>query len=133
MTIGQRYIWLIVLACVGTAVAFAQVPADLQQAARERQKAVDEADGMTWDRLTSSDFTVVGADGRLLTKAERLSALKQQKPQTIPVGGSQEQIRVYGNSAVERVRRGNLWVLQVWVKQPQGWKVVATQLTTAAQ
>jgi hypothetical protein len=84
-------------------------------------------------RLTAKEFTVVGADGRLLTKAERLAALKQQKPQTTPASRSQEQIQVHGNTAIERVRSGTLWVIQVWIKQPQGWQVVATQLTTASQ
>ena len=131
MRIAPRLAWLVVLACLGSTSASAQVPSDLQQAMRERQKAVEAADGTTWDRLTSNEFTLVSGDGRLSTKAERLAALKQQKPQTTPTSRSQEQIRVYGNTAIERVRSGNSWVIQVWVKQPQGWQVVATQLTTA--
>ena len=133
MPIAQRFTWLVVLACLGSMTAFAQVPSDLQQAMRERQKAIEAADGTTWDRMTSNEFTLVSANGRLSTKAERLAALKHQKPQTTPSIRSQEQIRVYGNTAIERVRSGNSWVIQVWVRQPQGWQVVATQLTTAAQ
>jgi Domain of unknown function (DUF4440) len=133
MMIWQRAAWLFVLAYLGATAAFAQVPSDLQQAMRERQKAIEAADATTWDRMTSNEFTLVNANGRFSTKAERLAALKQQKPQTTPTSRSQEQIRVYGNSAIERVRSGNSWVIQVWVKQPQGWQVVATQLTTAAQ
>lgn len=131
MAISQRFTWLVVLACLGATVVFAQVPSDLQQAVRARQKAVEAADAATWDRMTSNEFTVVGVSGRLLTKVERLAALKQQKPQTTPSSRSQEQIKVYGNTAIERVRSGDLWVLQVWVKQSQGWQVVATQTTTA--
>jgi len=133
MLISRRFAWLLVFACLGHSAALAQVPQDLQQAVRERQKAVEAADATTWDRMTSSEFTLVAANGRLSTKAERLAALKSQKPQTTPSPRSQEQIRAYGNSAIERVRSGDLWVIQVWVKQPQGWQVVATQLTTAAQ
>jgi hypothetical protein len=81
--------------------------------------------------MTSGEFTLVAANGHLSTKAERLAALKQQKPQTSASPRSQEQIRVYGNSAIERVRSGDVWVIQVWVKQRRGWQVVATQTTTA--
>jgi uncharacterized protein DUF4440 len=133
MTIAQRLTSVLVFACLACTALSAQVPSDLQQAIRQRQRAVESADGTTWDRLTAKEFTVVGTDGRLLTKAERLAALKQQKPQTTPTSRSQEQIQVHGNTAIERVRSGNLWVIQVWVKQPQGWQVVATQLTTATQ
>jgi hypothetical protein len=133
MRIAQRLAWLVVLAYLGSTSASAQVPSDLQQAIRERQKAVEAADGTTWDRMTSNDFTLVSGNGRLSTKAERLASLKQQKPQTTPTSRSQEQIRVYGNTAIERVLGGDSWVIQVWVKQPQGLQVVAIQLTTAAQ
>src|SRR5712671_2957818 len=87
---------------------------DLQQAVRERQKAIESADATTWDRMTSGEFTLVAANGHLSTKAERLAALKQQNPQTSASPRSQEQIRVYGNSAIERVRSGDVWVIQVW-------------------
>jgi hypothetical protein len=98
-----------------------------------RPLLAEAADGTTWDRTTSNEFTQVDANGRLSTKAERLEALKQQKPQTTPWTRSQEQITVYGNTAIERLRSGNVWFIAVWVKQPQGWQVVAAQLTTAAE
>jgi hypothetical protein len=44
-----------------------------------------------------------------------------------------ETVRVYGDTAVHRVRQAGGWVIQVWVRQPAGWKVVATQLTRIAK
>jgi len=133
MTIALRLASVLVFVCLVSTALSAQVPSDLQQAIRQRQRAVESADGTTWDRLTAKGFTVVVADGRLLTKAERLAALKQQKPQTTPSSRSQEQIQVHGNTAIERARSGDSWVMQVWVKQAQGWQVVATQVTTASK
>jgi hypothetical protein len=133
MLIVRSMMCLVILTWLGAATVYAQVPPDLQKAMSERQKAIQSADATTWDRLTSNDFTLVNAAGRFLTKAERLAALKQQKPPTTPTSRSQEQIKVYGNTAIERYRTGNLWVIQVWIKQPQGWQVVATQTTTAAE
>jgi hypothetical protein len=42
-------------------------------------------------------------------------------------------VKVYGTTAIERVRIGSNWIIQVWARQPQGWQVVATQLTAAAK
>lgn len=42
MRIARQPTWLVVLACLGSTSASAQVPSDLQQAMRERQKAVEE-------------------------------------------------------------------------------------------
>jgi uncharacterized protein YhdP len=69
----------------------------------------------------------------LQTRADRLALLKQQKPNTTPAPRQQEQMKVYGTTAVERVRIGNNWIIQVWTRQSQGWQVVATQLTAAAK
>lgn len=129
----RRLTWFAVLLLLGTMAASAQAPASLRQAVRERQKAVEAADAKAWDRLTSKNFMAVNAEGRLTTKAERLADIKRQMPQSTSTARAQEQLDVYGNVAVERVRSGKFWVFQVWVKQPQGWQVVATQLTTAAE
>ena len=108
-----------------------KVPADLQQASRDRNRAIQEVDSATWDRLTSDEFTIVTASGALVSKADRLSRFKADKPSTST--RSDEQLIVYGNSAVERFKTSaGLWVMQMWVKQPQGWQVVMTQLTMAA-
>jgi len=132
MLIVRSMMCLVMMICLGVVAVYAQVPSDLQKAMSERQKAIEAADAATWDRLTSDDFTLVNAAGRLSTKAERLAAMKKQKPQASPATRQQEQIKVYGNAAVERVRSGKWWLIQVWVKQDRGWQVVATQTTTTS-
>jgi hypothetical protein len=117
--------------CIPVA-AVAQVPSDLQQAIRERDRAVDEVDAATWDRLTAPDFTVVQQGGTLLSKAERLAQFRQQQAPATPAVRAQDETKMYGNTAVRRLRSGNAWVLEVWVKDAEGWRVAAVQLTTAA-
>jgi uncharacterized protein DUF4440 len=111
-----------------------QVPGDLQEAMRARDQAVTKADAATWDRLTTDDFTVVQADGVLLTKAERLAQFKTQQAAT-PVPPQQEQIKRYGDVVVRRAlrqtRTGDAWVLDIWVKDARGWRVAAVQVTSA--
>ena len=117
--------------CLFLAAAAGSVPPDLQQAVRERHKALEAADAETWDRQTSPDFTLVTPDGQVHTKAERLATLRTQKPR--PFAREQEHIRVYGDTAVERILTSNSWITTVWVKQPQGWQVVFTQMTRVAK
>lgn len=108
------------------------IPLDLQQAMRERQTALDTGDAAAWDRLTSADFTLVNGEGKLVTKAERLAALKKEGPRAAR-RQQQDQVQLYGNTAVQRVLVEDVRVIQVWVRQPQGWQVVATQLTSVAK
>jgi Domain of unknown function (DUF4440) len=61
----------------------AEVPRELRGAIRARLTAVSEKDAAAWDRLTTEDFTMVGPEGQLMTKAKRLAALKAEKPEPI--------------------------------------------------
>ncbi len=121
---------VLTLSCLITGVIAAQVPADLQEAMRARDEAVAKADAATWDRLTTDDFTVVLADGTLLTKSERLAQFKTQKA-TTPVPPQQVAIKHYGDVFVRRLRASDLWVLDIWVKDVKGWRVASVQVTTA--
>jgi uncharacterized protein DUF4440 len=122
------------LSCLVSTTTIAQVPADLREAMRARDEAVAKADAATWDRLTADDFTVVQADGILMTKAERLAQFKTQQAMT-PQPARQEQIKQYGDIFVRRalvhVRSGDAWVLDIWVKDARGWRVAAVQVTSA--
>ena len=73
----------------------AQPPPELRQAMRARLETVWKKDAMTWSRLTAEEFTVVVPEGRLQTTAERLAALKTEKPQPVHAV-KQEQIHTYG-------------------------------------
>lgn len=108
----------------------AQVPADLQQAMSVRDLAVAKVDAATWDRLTTEDFTVVDATGALLTKAMRLAQIKIDTATTL-VPREDVTIKQYGNVFVRRFRAGDIWVLDIWVKEAQGWRVAVVQVTPA--
>ena len=56
----------------------AQVPADLANAIGTRDRAELAFDPVTWGRLTADDFTIVLADGTLMTKAQQLAQLESQ-------------------------------------------------------
>jgi hypothetical protein len=123
------------LSCLIPSALAAQVPAELREAMRARDEAVAKADAATFDRLTADDFTVVLADGTLMTKAERLALLKTEQA-TALVPPQQEQIKHYGDVFVRRALRqvrntGGAWVLDIWVKDAKGWRVAAVQVTSA--
>ena len=110
----------------------AQPPPELRQAMRARLEAVWKKDAMTWSRLTADEFTVVVPEGRLQTKAERLAALKTEKPQPVHAV-QQEQIQTYGETVLHRFVDDNEWILEVWVRQNGAWRVVAAQVNVAKQ
>jgi hypothetical protein len=116
-------------AAFATLVA-AQVSPELREAMRARHEAVWRADAATWDRLTADEFTVVVPDGRLMTKAERLTGLRSENPGPIPVE-QQEQIHTYGETVVHRFLDGDEWILEVWVRRNGAWRVVAAQVNLA--
>jgi hypothetical protein len=97
---------------------------------RARLEAVWKKDAMTWSRLTADEFTVVVPEGRLQTKTERLDALKTETPQPVHVV-QQEQIHTYGETVLHRFVDDNEWILEVWVRQNGGWRVVAAQVNVA--
>ena len=65
---------ILVIPCAMTA----QVPADLANAIGTRDRAEVLIDAVTWNRLTADDFTIVLADGTLMTKAQQLAQLMRQ-------------------------------------------------------
>jgi GGDEF domain-containing protein len=105
----------------------AQAPVDLRQAMQERLESVWRKDATTWSRLTADEFTVVVPEGRLQTKADRIAALKVEQPQRIH-DVQREEIHVYGDTAVHRFVDDGEWVLEVWARQGNAWRVVAAQV-----
>ncbi|HVS12846.1 MAG TPA: nuclear transport factor 2 family protein [Thermoanaerobaculia bacterium] len=126
--------FVLVLALLGlSAVALsAQVPDDLRRTMDQRAEAIHQADADVWDRLTADAFTVVRPDGRLMTRAERLDELRTQTRTHVPPE-EQEHVQIHGDVVVRRLRSGDVWVLEVWVRGQRGWQVSITQLTQAGQ
>jgi hypothetical protein len=130
----QRTIVLAAVALVLTAqIDGAQaVPGDLQEAIRLRAQAVAKKDAAVWDRLTTTDFTTVLEDGHLQTKAERLTQLKGEKPETLPPPPLAERFSTHGNAVIHRTQgQDRSWVITVWVKEGKDWRVAAVQITPA--
>ena len=102
----QRTIALaaIALALAAQVHAAQEVPADLQEAIRLRAQAVAKKDAAVWDRLTTADFTTVLEDGRLQTKAERLTQLKGEKPEALPPPPLAERFSTHGNTVIQRTQ-----------------------------
>jgi hypothetical protein len=97
----------------------------------ERDHAVSNVDVAAWDRLTADDFTLVDNTGAFMTKAQRIAQLKTEKP-TAYAAPQRVQIKRYGDAYIRRfLNGGNLWVLDVWVRQGSTWRVAAVQTTTA--
>jgi hypothetical protein len=108
-----------------------RVPADLLEAIRQRAEAVTKKDAAVWDRLTTADFTTVLEDGRLQTKAERLTQLKGEKPEADVPQPVQERFTTYGDTVIQRSQgRDGSWIMTVWVKDGGTWRVAAVQITT---
>ena len=127
---------LVLMLCFVLPIALTgQAPADLVQAARARDAAIDKVDVATWQRFTAPEFTVVNDAGRLLTLAERITELKQSKPVASPTPCGQERITMFANgtAATRRYRCGATWWLDVWVKSASGWQALAVQGTPAAK
>ena len=128
----RRRVLTCLAALLGLAAStvLAQIPADLQKTMDERDQAVAKADAATWDRLTADEFTLVDETGTFMTKAQRLAQLKTQQA-TARTAPQQVQIKHYGDAYVRRFLSGEVWVLDIWIHQPAGWRVAAVQVTTA--
>jgi len=111
-------------------VATAQSPADLRAAMGARDSAIARVDAAAWDRLTASTFTVVQEDGVMMTRAERLTQFKAQKPSGF-APRTREIVTRLGDVYVARYLRGSVWILDVWTREGGRWKVAAVQVTTA--
>lgn len=128
----------------------AQVPPDLAQAVRTRDEALDRGDIRTWELMTAPAFALVGIDGRLRTRAERLAQLRAQPArvhdqQVTYVDGvplSVTEAREEPGCGVDRIlvhSSGTVatrWCLtqrqsrlEVWAQSGSGWQVIAAQHT----
>ena len=130
MSRGKLF-WLAALvASLLPASAAAQVPADLRAAMRTRDSAIAKVDPATWARLTADGFTVVQADGVMMTKSERLTQFKGQQA-SAATAQERLDIKHYQDVYVRRFLDGGNWVLDIWAKDSGVWRVVAVQVIAA--
>jgi hypothetical protein len=91
-------------------------------------QALVQKDAATAANSLSADFAWIDSAGKRLTRASVL--------QTFPAVANADveaQIRTYGNTAVVRANRGKVNVLRVWVKRPEGWRIVLYQEVTQVE
>ena len=83
--------------------------------------------------MTTDDFTLTSQHGEIITRAARIEQLRTGPISPEPPPQSDEQIRMYGDTALRTrrvIRNGKpIRMLTVWVKQDGQWKVAATQVT----
>ena len=128
--------WLLLFAAAASLSA-ADPKAEVLAAMESWKQAVLKKDTAALDRLLHPDLTYSHSDARTQTKADILKAMADT--QSIKIGEST--VRVYGKTALvkgpmEFVSTNNgatsttkLSVLQVWLKGPKGWQLVARQST----
>ncbi len=107
----------------------------LQDAASVRMKSMRSGDAEGWGKYTTDDFVVVGPDGAMKTKSQRMSEIKASP--TAASESTDQKWRAYGTSTAVSVAQASVEgkptrITSVWVKQDGTWKVASVQLTTIA-
>jgi len=99
----------------------------LLKAIDDRERAVDARDLAAVDRLTADDYSAVPVGGTtVITKAQRLTELKAQAPSSKPTRHVDEAVRVYGASAVQRLKNAGGRAVWIWTKNGgAGWRLAA--------
>ena len=124
------------LLCLAAATsAFAADPkAEVLATMQEWKTAALKGDNAVLGKLLHPDLTYSHSNGRTESKQDVLSSKPTMKDLTF---GKETTVRVYGNTAlvkgpidvVNEKETLKLSVLQVWVKGPSGWQLVARQST----
>jgi ketosteroid isomerase-like protein len=130
--------WLLLIAAAASLSA-ADPKADVLAAMESWKQAILKKDAAALEPLLHTDLTYSHSDGRTQSKADVLKALPDTKSITF---GDSTTVRVYGNTVLVKgpaefvniAANGstttlNLSVLQVWIKGPKGWQLVARQST----
>jgi ketosteroid isomerase-like protein len=137
--------------CLGTlnpASAHAQgmsaspsVEEQIMKMERDRAAAVVKADVATIEGLTSDDYTLINANGRLSDKATTMNDIKTGSIKLTANEVSDMKVRVYGDTAVVtgkssakgtiggRELKGPVMFTRVYVKLNGKWQSVAFQQT----
>ena len=122
---------LVALAALPVA-AFGQAaaPADLRAAAKARADAISRADADTWSRLVSDSFTVTFANGRVVTKAQRIPQIKaSQAGPVAAVPFEHERWAPAGNAYIHQYQSSGIAFTEVWAKEHGSWRMATNQLT----
>jgi ketosteroid isomerase-like protein len=97
-------------------------------AAKALQAAIRSGDAATAERFLARDFTFIDAAGHEHSRRSVLNALRASPRSS----GTQIKVRDHGRVALitgsyksaQAGERNDLFALDVWIKQPQGWKAL---------
>jgi hypothetical protein len=125
-----RAILGVAVVLVFTGPSFAQ-PSDLKAAMDARNAALAAGDEQTWARYTTDDFINTNADGVVVTKTQRMAAIKGTKSTAPSAKVTEERFRTYGDTVIQTWRAEQqppVRYTQVWVRQAGVWKVATVHL-----
>jgi ketosteroid isomerase-like protein len=130
--------WILILT-TAVLLSAADPKADVTAAMQSWKTAMLKKDAAALDRLLHPDLTYSHSDARTETKADILQSIPAGKLNVTDIRFGDSTVRVYGNTALVKGTMEvavtssptplNLSVLQVWLKGPQGWQLVARQST----
>jgi len=135
---------LVVLALATSDVMLAQggnAEQEIRAVFDQINDALLKGDAAAWGKLAADDSTSIGADGKVLSKAEVVDAIRAGKIKYESSDTSDIKIRVYGDTAVLtdtssiKARRGDLDMsgqyrnVRVFVKRGGKWQQVLAQRT----
>ena len=150
----RKLVSLATLSCVLLSVALAQEaakepvrsgPPALADRFRAYREAIAKRDLTTLDDIWADDYTFTNPHGAFLNKKQRLENLRSAHTQIEPVATEDQDVRVYGDTAVITGRitlkgkysgkeaSGHHRSISVWVNQQGRWRLVANQLTPIAK
>jgi ketosteroid isomerase-like protein len=117
---------------------------EVRQMIEKYRAAFLRRDIPTLEKIWADDYVFVNAFGEVLTKGQRLANLRSGATTLGSINEEEKPtVRVYQNSAVATSRvlkgqyssqpvSGQYRSTLVWVKAPNGWQLVANQLTPLA-
>jgi ketosteroid isomerase-like protein len=130
--------WILILTAAVSLFA-ADPKTEVMAAMQSWKNAMLKKDAAALVRLLHPDLTYSHSDARLETKADILQSIPAGKLNVQDIRFGENTVRVYGNTALIKGTMEvvvsssptplNLNVLQVWLRGPQGWQLVARQST----
>jgi ketosteroid isomerase-like protein len=115
---------------------------EVRQMIEKYRAALLQRDIPALEKIWADDYVFVNASGEVVTKAQRLANVKSGATKLESINKEENiAVRVYQNSAVATSRvaikgkyggqstSGQYRSTHVWVKGPEGWQLVANQLT----
>lgn len=128
----------------GPAAASGTAAEQVLQRDEEMAHAIVSADLARLEDIYADDYVYVGSDGRQVTRAERVGALRSGALHYLATQHTGATVRVYGETAVVQGRthskvllngtsiEGDFQYVGVWVRHGNRWRIVLTQATRIA-